>query len=207
MPDAAQIGTAWCPLVNVTPLAKSPQWTTAYASFGTGNATALRRVGLELSESNRKIPARFKHHEHDQLAKIADVSADWIEFWFLQTENWVSVVTGEDINHRQPVFDANMNGPGLQTWRHGGKTEASASRPLGRNHYLRRFSMQFSIVSGMASNRRSNTSCGGTAEPPSFVATPEKLSSTQRRRWKCVSLRWWLRPSCCWEINTPAGPG
>lgn len=108
--------SAW----DVEPGSEVPQWTTTYASFGTDNATALRRVGLELTESNRKIPARYNHHEHDQLSKIADISADWIEHWFLQIENWVSVVTGEDIDHRQPVFDANINGPGLQTWRHGG---------------------------------------------------------------------------------------
>ncbi|WP_287162927.1 hypothetical protein [Rhodococcus sp. (in: high G+C Gram-positive bacteria)] len=28
-------------------------------------------------------------------------------------------MTGEDINHRQPVYDSNSIGPGLLTWRHG----------------------------------------------------------------------------------------
>ncbi|WP_063046193.1 hypothetical protein [Nocardia pseudovaccinii] len=94
-------------------------WTTTYAAFNVANATALRHIGLELREDGRDVPVRFLHQQN-QENRIADYTANIIAEWFAGVEDWVSVVTGEDINHRQPVFDANVIGPGLQLWR-GGK--------------------------------------------------------------------------------------
>lgn len=104
---------------KVEPGSVVPQWTTTYASFGTDNATGLRRIGLELREEGREVRGSLQHHGQYWTEKIADVTADYIEHWFLQVENWVSVVTGEDVDHRQPVYDSNSIGPGLLTWRHG----------------------------------------------------------------------------------------
>lgn len=103
----------------VEPGSEVPQWSTTYASFGTDNATGLRRIGLELREDDREVWESPQHRGQHWTAKIADVTANCIANWFLQVENWVSVVTGEDINHRQPVYDSNSIGPGLLTWRHG----------------------------------------------------------------------------------------
>lgn len=103
----------------VEPGTEVPQWSTTYASFGTDGSTGLRRIGLELREEGRVVQGTLKHHGQHWTAKIADVTADNIEQWFLQVENWVSVVTGDDVDHRQPVYDSNAIGPGLQTWRQG----------------------------------------------------------------------------------------
>ncbi|WP_428690236.1 hypothetical protein [Rhodococcus erythropolis] len=101
----------------VEPGSEIPQWSTTYPSFGTDDATGLRRIGLQLREEGRKVEGTLKHHGQHWTAKIADVTADNIERWFLQVENWVSVVTGDDVDHRQPVYDSNSIGPGLLTWR------------------------------------------------------------------------------------------
>ncbi|MGW5384018.1 hypothetical protein [Nocardia sp. NPDC003963] len=105
-------------LPGVPPSAWEPDtpWTTKYASSGTRNATALRRIGLELREDGHRLSPMAGYAQDE---KIFYHATNWIAYWFAQVENWASVITGDDINHRQPTYSANTNGPGLRMWRSG----------------------------------------------------------------------------------------
>lgn len=96
-------------------------WATKYAGFGTDNKTALRRIGLELSERGRPIPAWHPYpenpiHTAQQVAKIGGLTAACMTDWFTRVADWAEIVTGEDINHRHPIYDATTIGPGFEYW-------------------------------------------------------------------------------------------
>ncbi len=94
------------------------RWTTNYATFARAPMTALQRIGLELREDGRAIPQQPHHVNQPNYVAIRDVAADCMEQWFLRVADWVSVVTGQDIDHRHPVYDATTIGAGLQVWGH-----------------------------------------------------------------------------------------
>jgi hypothetical protein len=101
------------------------QWTTTYAGFGTDNKTALRRIALELRESGRPVPELYPLHATDPHLKIQHVIENYMDEWFERVADWVTVITGEDVNPRQPVYDASPHARGLRTrsaggWRYGG---------------------------------------------------------------------------------------
>ena len=110
------------------------QWTTTYAGFGTENKTALRRIALELREEERTVPELYPLHATDPHLKIQHVVENYMDEWFEHVVDWVTVITGEDINPRQPVYDGNPHARGLRTWSdHGwqpGGFRITTPRPL-----------------------------------------------------------------------------
>jgi hypothetical protein len=109
-------------LPGVPPEAWDPaaQWTTTYAGFGTDNKTALRRIALELRESERPVPELYPLHTTDPHLKVQHVIENYMDEWFGRVADWVTVITGEDVNPRQPIYDANPHARGLRTWSAGG---------------------------------------------------------------------------------------
>lgn len=110
------------------------QWSTTYAAFGTDNKTALRRIALELSEEGRPIPAYRPYpakptHPAQQVAKLGTYTAACVEEWFKRVADWTSVVTGEDVNHRHPIYNATTIGPGFSYWA-GSKWEDGGFRAM-----------------------------------------------------------------------------
>ncbi|WP_280470753.1 hypothetical protein [Nocardia farcinica] len=99
-------------------------WTTQYAAWGVENGTALRHVGIELREDGRVVGPRFAFHVDRPGDKVFDHAATHIAYWFARVEDWVTVVTGEDVYSREPLFAANAIGPGLSAWQDGSWREA-----------------------------------------------------------------------------------
>jgi hypothetical protein len=118
--DAPEATTAPM-LPGVPPEAWDPatQWTTTYAGFGTDDKTALRRIALELREGTRSVPRLHPAHATNSRLKIQHVIENHMDEWFERVVDWVTVVTGEDINPRQPAYDANPHARGLRTWSDG----------------------------------------------------------------------------------------
>jgi hypothetical protein len=122
----------------------SPVWDTPFsANVDGGPATALRVVGLELSED----PATLTHNDtHSSIgnpersfrfsvqgtpeARIADLAGRRIEGWFARVAEWVSVLTQQDLDHRHQLYDASLLGPGFRHWDGGWRvTSADYSIP------------------------------------------------------------------------------
>ncbi len=116
-PDATTAPT----LPGVPPEAWDPtaQWTTTYAGFGTDDKTALRRIALELRESTIPLPKLYPLHATHPHLKIQHVTENCMDEWFERVADWVAVITREDINPRQPVYDANPHARGLRIWSAG----------------------------------------------------------------------------------------
>ncbi|MFD4358056.1 hypothetical protein ACFWPX_36325 [Nocardia sp. NPDC058518] len=95
------------------------QWTTQYAAWGADDGTALRHVGVELREDGRVVAPYHSFHADRPAEKVFDHAARRITYWFARVEDWVAVVTGEDVYSREPRFAANTIGPGLFGWQHG----------------------------------------------------------------------------------------
>ncbi|PPJ36394.1 hypothetical protein C5E45_20305 [Nocardia nova] len=111
-PDLAGVpDTAWD---------RDARWAIAYAAVNADHAIMLHRVGLQLREKDEvAVPTRFPPHRDVPFGRITDHAMDNIQHWFALLEDWASVVTGEDINHRQPRYDTAVSGPGLRVWRNG----------------------------------------------------------------------------------------
>ncbi|WP_128645098.1 hypothetical protein [Rhodococcus sp. BS-15] len=109
----------------------NPVWDTPFAAEvqGGGPATALRAVGLELSED----PAALTHNDTRSAigdaersfrlsvqgtpeARIADLAGRNMEKWFTRVAEWVSVLTQQDLDHRHQIYDASLLGPGFRHW-------------------------------------------------------------------------------------------
>ncbi len=112
-PDVSGVpDDAWSP---------ADEWSKTYAGFGTDNKTALLRIGLELSEGARTIPSYLPYPENPETEaqrseKIGSITAACMDEWFTRIAEWTSVVTGEDVNPRHPVFDATVIGGGFEYW-------------------------------------------------------------------------------------------
>ena len=122
----------------------NPVWDTPYAADVRGDpATALRTVGLELSED----PAAPTHNDTlssiedpertvrlsvqgTPAARVADLAGRHIEGWFTRVAEWVSVLTQQDLDHRHQLYDASLLGPGFRHWDGGWRvTSATYSIP------------------------------------------------------------------------------
>nr|WP_296774209.1 hypothetical protein [Rhodococcus sp. (in: high G+C Gram-positive bacteria)] len=122
----------------------NPAWDTPFAADVRGDpATALRTVGLELSED----PAALTHNDTlssiedsersgrfsvqgTPEARIADLAGRHIERWFTRVAEWVSVLTQQDLDHRHQIYDASLLGPGFRHWDGGWRvTSATYSIP------------------------------------------------------------------------------
>lgn len=123
----------------------NPVWDTPFAATVRGGdpATALRAVGLELSED----PAARTHNDTRSSiddrersfrlsvqgtpeARIADLAGRNIEEWFIRVAEWVSVLTQQDLDHRHQLYDASLLGPGFRHWDGGWRvTSATYSTP------------------------------------------------------------------------------
>lgn len=109
----------------------NPVWDTPFAAEvqGGGPATALRAVGLELSED----PAAPTHNDTRSAigdaersfrlsvhgtpeARIADLAGRNVEEWFTRVAEWVSILTQQDLDHRHQIYDASLLGPGFRHW-------------------------------------------------------------------------------------------
>lgn len=91
------------------------QWTTTYAGFGTDNKTALRRIALELRQGTRPIPELHPLHASNTYSKIHHTTENLLNEWFERVVDWVTAISGEDINTKQPVYDENPHARGFRT--------------------------------------------------------------------------------------------
>ncbi|WP_280784943.1 hypothetical protein [Rhodococcus opacus] len=106
-----------------------PEWATEYAAEYDGQATALRAIGIEVSESpdapthndclsaigDADKGARYSV-QGTPAARIADLVGRNIETWYTRLAEWVTVLTGQDLDHRHQLFNVWLTGPGLRVW-------------------------------------------------------------------------------------------
>jgi hypothetical protein len=105
-----------------------PQWATEYAANYPGKATALRVIGLELSEDpaaplhndlhtaigNAELAQRYTAYSVTEQGVGEHVARD-ITGWFTRLAEWLSVLTGQDLEHRHQLYDAQRIAPGFRT--------------------------------------------------------------------------------------------
>lgn len=95
-----------------------PAWCTEFAANHPGRATALRTVGLELLGADRSLDGLTAYSQlSDQLV---DVAHRCLEGWFQGFAEWVSVLTGQDLNHHHQLYASSAIAPGFRAWK-GGK--------------------------------------------------------------------------------------
>jgi len=85
-------------------------------AVGDRRKTALRRIALELRQGTKPLPELHPLHATNSHLKIQHVIENCMDEWFERVADWVTVVSGEDINPRQPIYDANPHARGLRTW-------------------------------------------------------------------------------------------
>jgi hypothetical protein len=91
-------------------------WATTYAGFLSEPGIAIQRVGMHLSE----IPGQPTAPQYDDgtpEGAIAAAVGESIEGWFDCVRSWVEILTGQDLDHRHPVYDAHSIGAGFRAWR------------------------------------------------------------------------------------------
>ena len=105
-----------------------PVWATEYAATHPGRATALRVVGLELSEDpaaplhndtkaaigDAELAQRYTKYSVTEQ-RVPDRVAQDITGWFARLAEWLSVLTGQDLEHRHQLYDAQRIAPGFRT--------------------------------------------------------------------------------------------
>ncbi|WP_152975340.1 hypothetical protein [Rhodococcus rhodochrous] len=101
-----------------------PEWCTEYAANHPGRATALRTVGLELVANCDPQLDRLSAHTY-LPDKLLDIVGRYVEDWYTRLAEWVSVLTGQDLNHHHQIYPARLLGPGLRAW--GGNNWRSTS--------------------------------------------------------------------------------
>lgn len=95
-----------------------PVWCTEFAANHPGRATALRTVGMELLDANGSLDGLTAFRQvPDQLIDVAHRN---LEGWFLRVAEWISILTGQDLNHHHQLYDASAIAPGFRA-RKGGK--------------------------------------------------------------------------------------
>jgi hypothetical protein len=96
-------------------LAESP-WVMNYGAFTDGPAVALCRVGIVAPLRNAESLQAAPWNEGSPRAVVHDALAHRVEAWFDAVRSWVEVLTGQDLDHRHPVYDATLHGHGLKLW-------------------------------------------------------------------------------------------
>lgn len=93
-------------------LAASP-WAMNYAAEPTAPSMALCRVGL-ICQVNENNAARSRFGDGAAASfRVGDALAQRIESWFDELRSWTEVVTGQDLDFRHPVADAEDPAEGL----------------------------------------------------------------------------------------------
>lgn len=105
-------------------LGESP-WVMNYGAFTDGPAVALCRVGIAARVDSAESLTAARWNEGSPRAVVHDALAHRVEVWFDAVRSWVEVLTGQDLNHRHPVYDATLHGHGLKLW------DGSALAPPG----------------------------------------------------------------------------
>lgn len=184
-PDVSGVpDDAWSP---------ADEWSKTYAGFGTDNKTALLRIGLELSEGARTIPSYLPYPENPETEaqrseKIGSITAACMDEWFTRIAEWTSVVTGEDVNPRHPVFDATVIGGGFEYWSGSSwQGEDFDLRCLNREHLQVSLCRQFLTGSPILNVHHWSTYSSAIASVPYAERTLEKPSWTQQRPLRCAS--------------------
>lgn len=109
---------------NDEALAESP-WVMNYGAFTDGPVVALCRVGIIAPLENAEHLRAAPWNDGSPRAVVHDALAHGVEAWFDAVRSWVEVLTGQDLNHRHPVYDATLHGHGLTLW------DGSALSPPG----------------------------------------------------------------------------
>lgn len=96
-----------------------PDWCTEYAAWNPPGSTALQAVGVEVFDDPGLDWPLWTVHSYlpDQML---DVAGRCLEGWYARVAEWVSVLTGQDLNHRHQLYDVNMAAPGFRVWGNGG---------------------------------------------------------------------------------------
>lgn len=96
-----------------------PDWCTEYAAWNPSGSTALRVVGVELFDDPGLNLNQWSVHVYppDQML---DVAGRCLEGWYSRVAEWVSVLTGQDLNHHHQLYAANALAPGFRVWGKGG---------------------------------------------------------------------------------------
>lgn len=92
-----------------------PEWCTEYAAWNPPRSTALRAVGMELFDDPGLDLSRWSVHRYlpDQML---DVVGRRLEGWYSRVAEWISILTGQDLNHHHQLFDATLVAPGFRVW-------------------------------------------------------------------------------------------
>lgn len=95
-----------------------PEWCTEYAANHPPGSTALRVVGFELTEdSTRSLDGLTSFTLPSD--RIHDAASRCVEEWYVRIAEWISILTGQDLDHRHQIYDAEPVGSGFRSWGNG----------------------------------------------------------------------------------------
>lgn len=95
-------------------------WTTSFAAFlDVPSSAGIRRLGFHFSDSPSQPVGSVPRSDGTPEGSISTLVEEGLTIWFDSVCDWIEVLTGQDLNHRHPVFDASSIAPGYKVWRDG----------------------------------------------------------------------------------------
>ena len=89
-----------------------PEWATDFAADHPPRATAVRVIGLEL----HAMTSATERAEIADRNEFVNAASYGLERWFSQIAEWTSILTGQDLHHRDPLYSASAIAPGFRWW-------------------------------------------------------------------------------------------